>query len=42
MLVQAGGLNVLTDPVLSERASPFSFLGPKRAQPPGVALADLP
>ncbi len=42
MLVQAGGLNVHTDPVLSERASPFSFLGPKRAQPPGVALADLP
>lgn len=42
MLVQAGGLNVLTDPVLSERASPFQFLGPKRAQPPGIALADLP
>ena len=42
MLVQAGGLNVLTDPALSERASPFRFLGPKRAQPPGIALADLP
>ncbi|MES2402113.1 MAG: MBL fold metallo-hydrolase [Pseudomonadota bacterium] len=42
MLVQAGGLNVLTDPVLSERASPFQFMGPKRAQPPGIALADLP
>ena len=42
MLVQAGGLNVLTDPVLSERASPFQFIGPKRAQAPGIALADLP
>ena len=42
MLVQAGGLNILTDPVFSERASPFSLIGPKRAQPPGVALGDLP
>jgi N-acyl-phosphatidylethanolamine-hydrolysing phospholipase D len=42
MLVQAGGLNVLTDPMFSERASPFSFLGPVRQQPPGIALTDLP
>ncbi len=42
MLVQAGGLNVLTDPVFSQRASPVQFAGPKRAQPPGLALADLP
>ncbi|MDO9404534.1 MAG: MBL fold metallo-hydrolase [Polaromonas sp.] len=42
MLVQAGGLNVLTDPVFSERASPLQFIGPRRAQPPGVALSDLP
>ena len=41
-LVQASGLNVLTDPIFSERASPFSFLGPRRAQPPGIALAALP
>ena len=41
-LVQSGGLNVLTDPVFSERASPLAFAGPQRAQPPGVALADLP
>ena len=41
-LVQAGGLNVLTDPIFSERASPLSFVGPRRAQPPGVALAQLP
>jgi N-acyl-phosphatidylethanolamine-hydrolysing phospholipase D len=42
VLVQAGGLNVLTDPVFSDRASPVRFLGPQRAQPPGIALADLP
>jgi N-acyl-phosphatidylethanolamine-hydrolysing phospholipase D len=41
-LVQASGLNVLTDPVLSERASPVQFAGPKRAQPPGLSLAQLP
>jgi N-acyl-phosphatidylethanolamine-hydrolysing phospholipase D len=41
-LVQAGGLNVLTDPIFSERASPLPFAGPKRAQPPGIALGDLP
>ncbi|HEY5798959.1 MAG TPA: MBL fold metallo-hydrolase [Burkholderiaceae bacterium] len=43
MLVQTGtGLNILTDPVFEERASPVSFAGPARHQPPGVALADLP
>ena len=42
VLVQAGGLNVLTDPVFSQRASPVQFAGPRRAQPPGIALADLP
>jgi N-acyl-phosphatidylethanolamine-hydrolysing phospholipase D len=42
MLVQASGLNVLTDPVFSQRASPVQWSGPQRAQPPGVALADLP
>jgi N-acyl-phosphatidylethanolamine-hydrolysing phospholipase D len=42
VLVQSAGLNILTDPVFSERASPVTFLGPRRAQPPGIALADLP
>ncbi len=42
MLVQAGGLNVLTDPVFSERASPVQLVGPQRAQPPGLSLAQLP
>lgn len=41
-LVQSGGLNVLTDPVFSERASPLGFAGPRRAQPPGIALDELP
>jgi N-acyl-phosphatidylethanolamine-hydrolysing phospholipase D len=42
MLVQAGGLSVLTDPIFSQRASPLQFMGPARAQPPGVTPADLP
>ncbi len=42
LLVQAGGLNVLTDPVWSQRVSPFSFLGPKRVNAPGIDFADLP
>jgi L-ascorbate metabolism protein UlaG (beta-lactamase superfamily) len=32
----------MTDPVFSKRASPFSFLGPKRFHAPPIALADLP
>lgn len=42
VLVRSGGLQILTDPVFSERASPVSFAGPKRAQPPGIALDQLP
>ncbi|WP_442581197.1 MBL fold metallo-hydrolase [Mesorhizobium sp. ASY16-5R] len=42
LLVQAGGLNILTDPVWSERVSPLSFAGPKRVNPPGIAFSDLP
>ena len=41
-LLQLGGLNIVTDPAFSARASPFGFIGPKRAAPPGIALADLP
>ena len=41
-LVQAGGANILTDPMFSERASPLGFVGPKRHLPPGLALAELP
>lgn len=42
MLVQMGGLHILTDPVFSERASPVQFAGPKRYQNPGIALHNLP
>ena len=42
MLVQASGLNVLTDPVFSNRASPVQFAGPKRDQPPGLSIDQLP
>ncbi len=42
LLYQIDGVNILTDPVFSDRASPVSFAGPKRHQPPGVALKDLP
>jgi N-acyl-phosphatidylethanolamine-hydrolysing phospholipase D len=42
LLVQMEHLTFLTDPIWSERASPFSFAGPKRVVPPGVALDDLP
>jgi N-acyl-phosphatidylethanolamine-hydrolysing phospholipase D len=42
VLVQVGGLNVITDPIFSERASPLSFAGPLRHQPPALALAELP
>lgn len=42
VLAQLGGINLLTDPIFSDRASPFSFAGPKREQPAGLALAALP
>lgn len=42
LLIQIAGLNILTDPVWSERCSPFSFVGPKRVNPPGIAFDSLP
>lgn len=41
-LIQVDGMNILTDPVWSERTSPFTFAGPKRMRPPGIRLEDLP
>ena len=41
-LVRLDGLTVLTDPVFSRRASPFSFAGPERLVAPGLKLEDLP
>ncbi|MCW3796572.1 MBL fold metallo-hydrolase [Sphingomonas sp. BN140010] len=42
LLIQAPGVNLLTDPVWSERASPLTIAGPKRVTAPGVAFEDLP
>jgi len=42
VLLQMGGLNVLTDPMWSERASPAQWVGPRRLTQPGVALEALP
>jgi N-acyl-phosphatidylethanolamine-hydrolysing phospholipase D len=41
-LIQIGGLNVLTDPVWSDRASPVQFAGPRRWVPPAVDFDRLP
>ncbi len=41
-LIQTSGLNVLIDPVWSERASPVGFAGPKRRNDPGIAFDALP
>lgn len=42
VLIQLDGFNVLTDPTWSERCSPFSWAGPRRHQPPGLAFGHLP
>jgi len=42
VLVQTAGLNILTDPVWSKRASPFQWAGPARVNDPGIAFEDLP
>lgn len=42
VLIQVGGLNILTDPIWSERCSPIPWLGPKRIHAPGIALENLP
>ena len=42
ILIQIAGLNILTDPVWSDRASPLSFAGPRRVTAPGIAFDHLP
>lgn len=42
VLVQLRGLNILTDPIWSERASPLSFIGPERKVPPALDYSELP
>ena len=41
-LIQTAAGNVLTDPMYSERASPLSWMGPRRVRRPGVRFEDLP
>ncbi|QJW90422.1 MBL fold metallo-hydrolase [Spirosoma taeanense] len=41
-LLQTNGLNILTDPVWSERVGPTSWLGVKRHRPPGLRFDELP
>ncbi len=42
VLLHYHGLNILTDPIWSERPSPVGFAGPRRVRAPGVKLEDLP
>jgi L-ascorbate metabolism protein UlaG (beta-lactamase superfamily) len=41
-LINNNNINILTDPIFSNRASPFSFIGPKRLIPPGININKLP
>lgn len=41
-LLQVDGLNILTDPIFSERASPVSFAGPRRTTAPALRIDQLP
>jgi L-ascorbate metabolism protein UlaG (beta-lactamase superfamily) len=42
VLIQMDGMNFLTDPIWSMRASPFTWIGPRRHRPPGLRLEHLP
>lgn len=42
VLLQQDGINVLSDPTWSRRASPFSWVGPRRHHAPGIRFEDLP
>jgi L-ascorbate metabolism protein UlaG (beta-lactamase superfamily) len=41
-LVQLDGVNILTDPIWSDRCSPVSWAGPKRHRNPGIRFEELP
>ncbi len=41
-LIEIENFKIITDPIFSERASPFSWLGPKRKRAPGLSLEQLP
>jgi L-ascorbate metabolism protein UlaG (beta-lactamase superfamily) len=42
LLLQLRGSNILTDPIWSDRASPLTWIGPRRRRQPGVRWEDLP
>lgn len=42
ILIQIDGVNILTDPIYSKRASPLIFIGPTRVKLPGIKFDDLP
>ena len=42
LLVQMDGMNILTDPIWSDRTSPVGFAGPRRHRPAGIRFEDLP
>lgn len=42
VLIRVDGVNILTDPIYSKRASPFTFMGPSRVRIPGIPFEDLP
>lgn len=42
VLVQTSGVNIITDPIFSDRASPVQFAGPKRQVPLMMSLDELP
>jgi L-ascorbate metabolism protein UlaG (beta-lactamase superfamily) len=41
-LIQLANLTILTDPIFSKRASPISWLGPKRVRAPALGIEQLP
>jgi L-ascorbate metabolism protein UlaG (beta-lactamase superfamily) len=41
-LIKKAGITILTDPVFSDRASPFKNIGPERLIPPAIPLNELP
>jgi L-ascorbate metabolism protein UlaG (beta-lactamase superfamily) len=42
LLIQMNGMNILIDPMFSERSSPISFMGPKRFSKPPIKIEELP
>lgn len=42
VLLQVAGLNIITDPVFSERAFPVQWAGPRRVMAAGMSLGELP